>query len=100
MEAFHGPRSSGRESAQTKGSQSRLTSAATGRKGFMVLLHAPERKETLHEPQRRAGILPACVGNADETQPLPAARSPGQAGSLPHVEIWLPKRPQSRMIRS
>src|SRR5438876_4141659 len=37
---------------------------------FMVPMLAQERKETFHEPQGRAGILPASVGNADGTEPL------------------------------
>src|SRR5207249_2945235 len=56
------------------------------RGGFMVPMHARKRKEAFHEPQRRAGILPAFVGNADRTEPLALARSPEQAGSLPYVE--------------
>ena len=44
----------------------------------MIPMHAPKGKEALHEPQRRAGILPATVGNADGTEALALARSPGR----------------------
>src|SRR5213594_3100799 len=64
------------------------------RGGFMVPVHAQERKEAFHEPQRRAGIhppqycygrrvLPAPVGNADGTEPLALARSPGRRDACP-----------------
>ena len=36
-----------------------------------------------HEPQRRAGILPAPVGNADGTEPLALARSAGRLEACP-----------------
>src|SRR5439155_892284 len=51
---------------------------AAGSSRFLVPMHAPKRMEAFHEPQRRAGILPACVGNADETERLALARSPGR----------------------
>src|SRR5437867_12507190 len=38
----------------------------------------PPRQLTFHEPQRRAGVSPAPVGNADGTEPLALARSPGR----------------------
>jgi len=53
---------------------------------FVVRLCGRIIINSFHEPQRRAGILPAFVGNADGTEPLALARSPEQAGSLPYVE--------------
>src|SRR6266542_4360092 len=50
---------------------------------FIVPMHAQERKETLPEPQRRAGFLPASVGKADGTQPLALARSAGRRDACP-----------------
>jgi len=44
---------------------------------------AQERKEALHEPQRRAGVSPAPVGNADGTEPLALARSQGRRDACP-----------------
>ena len=49
----------------------------------MVPMHAHKRKEVFHQPQRRAGILPASVGNADGTEPLALARSPGRRDACP-----------------
>jgi len=49
----------------------------------MVPVHAQERKEAFHEPQRRAGILPATIGNADGTEALALARSPGRLEACP-----------------
>ena len=37
----------------------------------------------LNEPQCRAGILPASVGNADGTEPLALARSQGRRDTCP-----------------
>src|SRR5881397_1066379 len=53
------------------------------RGGFIVPMHAQKRMEALHEPQRRAGILPASVGNADGTEPLALARSLGRRDACP-----------------
>ena len=53
------------------------------RGGFMVPMLARKRKEALHEPQGRAGVSPAQVGNADETEPLALARSLGRRDACP-----------------
>src|SRR5439155_7074820 len=50
---------------------------------FMVPMHAQKRKAALHEPQRRAGILPASAGNADGTERLALTRSPGRLRACP-----------------
>src|SRR5438093_8971988 len=53
------------------------------RGGFMVPMHARKRKEALHEPQCRAGVSAAPVGNADGTEPLALARSLGRRDACP-----------------
>src|SRR5437016_10534780 len=66
---------------------------------FMVAMRVRKQMEALHEPQRRAGILPAPVGNADGTEPLGLARSPGRLEACPtlgplrfKVPMHAPKR--------
>jgi len=49
----------------------------------MAPMHAQKRKEVLHEPQPRAGILTASVGNADGTESLALARSAGRLEACP-----------------
>src|SRR5438309_2882433 len=68
----------------------------------MVPKHARKRKEALHEPQRRAGVLPAAVGNADGTEPLALARSLGRRDACPtlgalrfKVPMHVPKRKEA-----
>jgi len=50
---------------------------------FMVSMHDRKTKESLPEPQCRAGVSPACVGNADGTEALALARSPGRLEARP-----------------
>src|SRR5439155_6464796 len=50
---------------------------------FMVPMHAQKQKEAFHEPQSRAGVSPATVGNADGTEPLALARSLGGRDACP-----------------
>src|SRR5437868_6758157 len=59
------------------------------------------RQPTLsrNEPQRRAGILPAPVGNADGTEPLALARSPGRLEACPTLgplRFMVPMHAQER----
>ena len=53
------------------------------RGGFMVSMHARKRKAALPEPQGRAGVSPACVGNADGTEPLALVRLLGRRDACP-----------------
>jgi len=46
-------------------------------------MHAHKRMEALLEQQRRAGILPATVGDTDGTEALALARSPGRLEARP-----------------
>src|SRR5437867_1800812 len=68
----------------------------------MVPVHAQERKEAFHEPQSRAGVhppqycykgrvAPAPVGNADGTEPLARARSPGRRDACPTLGAHNPE---------
>src|SRR5438105_11234409 len=50
---------------------------------FMVPMRVRKQVEAFHELQGRAGILPAPVGNADGTEPLALARSPGRLEACP-----------------
>src|SRR5437867_11318993 len=70
------------------------------RGGFMVPMHARKRKEAFHELKRRAGILPATVGNADGTEALALARSPGRLEACPTLgppRLMIPMHAQKRM---
>ncbi len=65
----------------------------------MVPMHARKRKEVFDQPQRRPGILPACVGNADGTEPLALARSPGRLEACPTsgpIQFTIPIRGAKR----
>jgi len=57
------------------------TAAAWSR--FTVPMHAQKRKEAFHEPQGRAGVSPASVGNADGTESLALARSLDRRDACP-----------------
>ena len=60
----------------------------------MVPMDAQKRKEALHEPQCRAGVPPASVGNADVTEPLALARSLGRRDACPTLAGPAYLRPQ------
>ncbi len=83
----HEPCSSGRESAHTKRSQSRLTSATTKQWRFMVSMHTQERTEALHEPKGRTGVSPALLARPrDHALRARACALAGQAGRQPYVD--------------
>ena len=55
--------------------------------------------EALHESQRRAGVSPAPVGNADGTEPLALARSLGRRDACPTLgpaQFMVPVHAQKR----
>src|SRR5438045_1430909 len=58
---------------------------------FMVPMRVRKQMEALHEPQRRAGILPASVGNADGTEPLALTRWPGRLEACPTSQARCPR---------
>src|SRR5438309_9024223 len=54
---------------------------------FMVPMRVRKQMEAFHEPHRRAGILPASVGNTNETEPLALAHSPGRLEACPTFRL-------------